>query len=179
MWHHEFTFKDYNGNERKETHYFGFNPAEMLDLEFRTPGGLEQYLKDIVNTLNGQKLADTFKMLIEKSYGIKDPEGRRFMKSPEITRSFVETEAYSQLYMGLVTDSKMAADFFNGIFPKEQIEQAVKMKEAGMRPVEEPKQEVPPQAPSAIPMPEGYTPMAQPVQAPVANVTPMPQQPIQ
>ena len=95
MYHKEFVYKDYNGNERKETHYFGFSPAEMLDLEFRTPGGLEQYLKTIINTLDGQKLADTFKMLIEKSYGIKDAEGRRFMKSPEITRSFVETEAYS------------------------------------------------------------------------------------
>lgn len=162
MWHHEFTFKDYNGNERKETHYFGFSPAEMLDLEFRTPGGLENYLQTIINTLDGQKLADTFKMLIEKSYGIKDPEGRRFMKSPEITRSFVETEAYSQLYLGLVTDSKMAADFFNGIFPKEQIDQAVKMKEAGMRPAE--KTETPVTQTSVIPMPEGYVPMTTPVQ---------------
>ena len=162
MWHHEFTFKDYNGNERKETHYFGFSPAEMLDLEFRTPGGLENYLQTIINTLDGQKLADTFKMLIEKSYGIKDPEGRRFMKSPEITRSFVETEAYSQLYLGLVTDSKMAADFFNGIFPKEQIDQAVKMKEAGMRPAE--KTEAPVAQAPVIPMPEGYVSMTTPVQ---------------
>lgn len=164
MWHHEFTFKDYNGNERKETHYFGFSPAEMLDLEFRTPGGLEQYLKTIINTLDGQKLADTFKMLIEKSYGIKDAEGRRFMKSPEITRSFVETEAYSQLYLGLVTDSKMAADFFNGIFPKDQIDQAVKMKEAGMRPVEQPQQAAPAPVANVLPLPEGYTPMVQPGQ---------------
>ena len=159
MYHKEFVYKDYNGNERKETHYFGFSPAEMLDLEFRTPGGLENYLQTIINTLDGQKLADTFKMLIEKSYGIKDPEGRRFMKSPEITRSFVETEAYSQLYLGLVTDSKMAAEFFNGIFPKEQIEQAVKMKEAGMKPVEEKVEAPVAQQTPVIPMPEGYVPM--------------------
>lgn len=164
MWHKEFVFKDYNGNERKETHYFGFSAAEMLDLEFRTPGGLEEYLKTIINTLNGQKLADTFKMLIEKSYGIKDAEGRRFMKSPEITRSFVETEAYNQLYLGLVTDSKLAAEFFNGIFPKEQIEQAVKMKEAGMKPVEQPQQTAPAPVVATMPLPEGYVPMAQPVQ---------------
>ena len=58
----------------------------------------------------------------------------------------------------------MAAEFFNGIFPKEQIDQAVKMKEAGMKPAEQPQQPVQAQPVNVVPMPEGYAPMAQPQQ---------------
>ena len=127
QWKHEYV--DYNGNKRNETFYFNFTKAEIQDLEFRTPGGIQNYLTSIINTMDGQKIADFFKILIQKSYGIKDPEGRRFIKSQEIVDSFVQTEAYSDLYMQLATDDKAAAEFFNGIFPKADVDAAKKQKE--------------------------------------------------
>lgn len=157
MYQKKIKYTDYNGNEREETFYFHFNKAELLDKEFRTPGGIENYVKNIIETQDGQKLADMFKMLIQESYGIKDPEGRRFMKSPEILRNFVETEAYAELYMQLATDSTAAAEFFNGIFPKDDLEAAKRQKElaekAGITPVANP---APSQAPvNTVPMVEG------------------------
>ena len=122
-------YEDYNGNQREETFYFNLSKAEIIDLEWRTPGGLENHFKKILETLNGQQLADTFKMLIQKSYGVKDPEGRRFIKNEEVLKNFTETEAYSELYMQLATDDKAAAEFVNGIFPKDIVEQAKKQKE--------------------------------------------------
>lgn len=127
QWKHEYV--DYNGNKRNETFYFNFTKAEIQDLEFRTPGGIQNYLTSIINTMDGQKIADFFKILIQKSYGIKDPEGRRFIKSQEIVDSFVQTEAYSDLYMQLATDDKAAAEFFNGIFPKADVDAAKRQKE--------------------------------------------------
>lgn len=121
-WEHEYT--DYNGQTRKETFYFNLSKAELLDLEWRTPGGLENYMKDIMSRMDGQALADTFKMLIEKSYGVKGPDGRAFIKTPEVLNNFKFTEAYSDLYMLLATDDKAAAEFVNGIFPKEAVEAA-------------------------------------------------------
>lgn len=127
QWKHEYV--DYNGNKRNETFYFNFTKAEIQDLEFRTPGGIQNYLTSIINTLDGQKIADFFKYLISQSYGIKDPEGRRFIKSKEILDAFTQTEAYSDLYMSVATDDKAAAEFFNGIFPKEAVEAAQKQRE--------------------------------------------------
>lgn len=133
-------YEDYNGNTREETFYFNLTKAEIIDLEWRTPGGLEAYFKRIMETLDGQKLADTFKMLIQKSYGVKDPEGRRFIKNEEVLKNFTETEAYSELYILLATDSNAAAEFVNGIFPKDIVEAAKKQKEmadkAGLKLVE-------------------------------------------
>lgn len=126
-WNHK--YRDYNGNEREETFYFNFNKAELIDLEWRTPGGLEQYMKNIMSMMDGQKLADMFKMLIEKSYGVKGPDGREFIKSPEILNHFKFTEAYSDLYILLATDSNAASAFVNGIFPAEAVEAARKQHE--------------------------------------------------
>ena len=126
-WPHKYT--DYDGHSREEVFYFNFNKAELLDLEWRTPGGLEQYIKNIVSMMDGQKLADMFKMLIDRSYGIKGPDGREFIKSEEILNHFKFTEAYADLYMLLATDSTAASAFINGIFPKEAVEEAKRQHE--------------------------------------------------
>lgn len=129
MYAKKIKYEDYNGNTREETFYFNLSKAELIDLEWRTPGGLENYMKNIISKMDGQALADTFKMLIEKSYGVKDPEGRRFIKNEQVLKNFTETEAYVELYVQLATDDKAAAEFVNGIFPKEAVEAAKKQKE--------------------------------------------------
>ena len=44
---------------------------------------------------------------------------------------FMQTEAYSVLFMEMVTDNKKASDFVNGILPKDLVEQAEKMEKQG------------------------------------------------
>ena len=113
-----FTYTDYNGVERTETHYFNLSKAELVDMEATTPGSLSEKLKRIVDGADGPEIMKFFKELIFKSYGIKSDDGRRFIKSAEISEAFSQTEAYVQLYMELVTDPEAAADFANGIIPK-------------------------------------------------------------
>ena len=47
-----------------------------------------------------------FEDLIKKAYGVKSEDGRRFMKSEEISRSFMESPAYEILFEELVTNDK-------------------------------------------------------------------------
>ena len=58
-----------------------------------------------------------FKEFIFRSYGIKSEDGRRFQKSEEISKSFEQTEAYSQLFVKLCTNADAASAFINGILP--------------------------------------------------------------
>lgn len=129
MYSKKIKYEDYNGNTREETFYFNLTKAELQDLEWRTPGGIKNYMMYISSTLDGQKLADFFKNLIQMSYGVKDPEGRRFIKNEHVLKNFTETEAYSILYMRLATDDKAAAEFVNGVFPKDVVEEVRKLKE--------------------------------------------------
>ena len=122
------TYTDYNGVERTENFYFGLNKAEIMDMELSVTGGFRQLLQMIIDKQDIPKLIDAFKMLIKKSYGEKSPDGRRFIKSDELTQAFIQTEAYSELYMELLGDAERAAAFVNGIMPSD-VMAAMKEKE--------------------------------------------------
>lgn len=111
------TYKDFLGNERTEDFRFHLSSAELAEMELSTSGGMERMLNTIVKTQDTPKLIKIFKDLILKSYGEVSNDGKRFMKSEEMSRAFEESNAYDNLFMELVTDSNKAADFFKGIVP--------------------------------------------------------------
>ena len=53
-----------------------------------------------------------------KAYGEKSLDGKRFVKSKELTEAFMQTEAFSELFMALATNAEEASAFINGIVPK-------------------------------------------------------------
>lgn len=116
----EFKFKDYDGNERTETHYFNLSKSELMEMELSIDGGYTNLLNRITDSPDGPELMRVFKELILKSYGIKSADGRRFEKSPEISKAFSETPAYDQLFMELISSADAAAKFVNGIGDLEQ-----------------------------------------------------------
>lgn len=111
------TYTDYNGSERTEDFYFNLTKAEIMEMELTTAGGLSEMIEKIVAAKDAPTIIKVFKDLVLKAYGEKSPDGRRFMKSPEISEAFSQTEAYSQLFMELATDDEAAAKFVNGIIP--------------------------------------------------------------
>ena len=113
------TYTDYNGVERTEPFYFNLSKAELMEMELGVTGGMTEMLNKIINAKDGPSLMKTFKEMIMKSYGIKSDDGKRLIKSEELSIAFTQTEAYSVLFMELITDDKAAADFVNGIIPNE------------------------------------------------------------
>lgn len=111
------TYTDYNDVQRTEDFYFNLTKAELMEMELATSGGLAEMIQNIVNAKDQPAIIKVFKDLLLKAYGVKSPDGKRFMKSPELTAAFVETEAYSELFMELATNSEAAAAFVNGIVP--------------------------------------------------------------
>lgn len=112
------TYTDYNDVERTETFYFNLTQAEVLEMELSTTGGLSAMIQGVIDAKDGPQLIKIFKELVLKAYGEKSPDGRRFIKTPEITAAFSQTEAYSEIFMELATDDKAAAAFVQGITPK-------------------------------------------------------------
>lgn len=113
------TYTDYDDNQRTEDFYFNYSQAELADMQFSVAGGLAGMIDKIIKTNDTPELVKLFRELIQKAYGEKSNDGRRFMKSPELTKEFTETEAYSQIYIRLATDSKAAQDFINNVIPKD------------------------------------------------------------
>ena len=111
------TYTDYNGGERTEDFYFNLKKSEIMEMEMSTDGGLSEMIKKIVATKDIPSLMSIFKEFILKAYGEKSPDGKRFIKSKELSESFEQTEAYSELFMELATSDKAAAEFINGLVP--------------------------------------------------------------
>ena len=111
------TYTDYNGVERTEDFYFNLTEAELMEMEIGTTGGMADMIKRIIDAKDAPAIIKIFKELVLKAYGEKSADGKRFVKSEEISNGFAQTEAYSQLFMELATDADAAAAFVNGIIP--------------------------------------------------------------
>lgn len=118
------TYTDYNGVERTEDKYFNLSKAEIMEMEMSTAGGFAEMVQGIVKAQDGPAIMKIFKDIILKSYGEKSPDGKRFIKSKELSDEFSQTEAYSDLFMELCTDAEAAAAFINGIIPADVAEKA-------------------------------------------------------
>lgn len=121
------TYTDYNGVTRTEDFYFNLTKAEVMELEMSTKGGLAEMIQRIVAAQDQPAIIKVFKDLIIKAYGVKSPDGKRFIKNQEVVDEFVQTEAFSELFMKLATDADAAAKFVNGIVPSDLAKQAEQM----------------------------------------------------
>lgn len=108
-------YEDYEGVTREEMFYFHLNKAELLTMEMEEEGGLKKHLEKIIQAKDSKAIIAEFKKLIKLAYGVKSPDGKRFMKSEELWLEFEQTEAYSELFIKLAMDSEEAAKFVNGI----------------------------------------------------------------
>lgn len=113
------TYTDYNGIERTEDFYFNLTKAELMEMELTVEGGFADMVEKIVASNDTPSAVKIFKKIILASYGEKSPDGRRFIKSKEISDSFVQTEAYSELFTELARNDEEAAAFINGVIPQQ------------------------------------------------------------
>jgi len=139
------TYTDYNGQTRTEAFYFNLSKAELVEMQMTTDGGMDRFLQRIAETKDNRDLFNLFKTMIEKSYGEKTVDGKRFVKSPELSKAFMETEAYTELLLELMGDdsANKVAEFVKGIMPldgvpEEEIEKVMKEATADVIPIPAP-----------------------------------------
>lgn len=111
-------YEDYNGQEREEEFLFNLSKAELIEMELGVDGGLDSKIKRLTQTMNGPEIMKLFKEIIMKSYGVKSDDGKRLIKSEQLSLEFTQTEAYSELLMELCSNPEAAANFIKAILPK-------------------------------------------------------------
>lgn len=120
-------FSDYDGQPREGDFYFNLNKAETI-MWMTTTGEytLDKVLLRLSEERNGRKIMEIFEDLIRRSYGRKSLDGLRFEKSEDIWNEFRQSEAYSELFVELVTDAQKAAAFVNAIIPQDMAKEVSK-----------------------------------------------------
>lgn len=136
------TYTDFDGNvHENEPFYFNISRPEIADLQFSTPGGLRAHIQRIMKTEDLNEIYSLFKEIVLKSYGVKTPDGKSFVKVDEHGRSlgdlFQYHAAYEVLFEKLISDDESIAAFINEVTPKlseEERKVAEKqMEEAGFK----------------------------------------------
>jgi hypothetical protein len=120
------TYVDFDGNEQTEEHRCALNRSELIEMNFSASGGMEKMLQRIIDTKDTKEMIKIFKELILKSYGELSDDGRRFVKQRDghsLADDFAQTAAFDELFMQLASDDEKAAEFVNGIIPKDLAKQ--------------------------------------------------------
>lgn len=123
------TYKDFDGNQRTEKHYFNLTLTELVEVALGLPNGLseseiseenkQQAALTLMDKLGSDGLFKFIKDLMLKAYGIKSADGKRMEKSEKISKEFSETLAFDQMFVELMNDDIAAAEFINAIIPKD------------------------------------------------------------
>lgn len=121
-------YKDFNGDEREETFYFGLMESEVIELETSMEGGLTEFGKRIIECKNVPEIMALFKKLILLTYGEKSADGKYFIKEDpvkgKLATYFMQSPAFSALYMEFINNPEKGAEFFNEVIPAEMREGA-------------------------------------------------------
>lgn len=136
-------YTDYNGIQRKEKFYFDLTQFEATEIAVELPDGIVEELSEdgtnqqqtaihLMEKLGRKGVMDFIKKIVLKSYGVKSTDGRRFIKSEELSTEFSQTPAFSAFMMKLMTDDKEASSFINGVIPAELAAQMTSKNAAAM-----------------------------------------------
>jgi hypothetical protein len=130
----DITYKDLDENDVTETFWFHLSRAEMAEMALAkegTEGGFDAWVKTIINAKDGQTVIDTFKKILLATVGIRSDDNKKFFKSEQIRQDFLCSDAYSTLFMELVTDADKMAAFINGVVPKDMKDDVAKAIKTG------------------------------------------------
>lgn len=106
------TYTDFNGNEVTEDLYFNLNKIELMKLSAQ-----DLNFKAVAESGDKSKILRTFEKIVLLAYGVKSEDGKRFIKSGELSREFEQSEAYSEFMFSLITDENKVTNFISGLIP--------------------------------------------------------------
>lgn len=112
------SYEDIDGNSKTMDAYFHLTMREMRQL---LKEGIQDKLEAVTSgKATPEDMFDLIDMLIKASYGkrIEDNGEARFVKNPEATKIFMESDAYDSLLSKLMSDDTFATRFFTGLVPK-------------------------------------------------------------
>lgn len=119
------TYTDWNGVTCTDDFYFNLTQVECAELEYGLTDSspLSESIQGLIEAGDMKTVIALVKKLLLTAYGIKSPDGKRFVKNDEVREAFEQHPAFEQIYMELATNSDYAADFVIGVLPSKFVSQ--------------------------------------------------------
>lgn len=118
----ELTYTNYDGVEVTESFYFNLTKAEITLWEASEDGGVSARFQRMIDTKDGKMIMSTFYDVMMRAYGEKSADGRRFIKSPELSKAFSETVAFDIIFSEMMKDPDKALAFVQQVLPPDLVQ---------------------------------------------------------
>jgi hypothetical protein len=117
------TWTDLLGDKHTDDLYFHLKQDELVEMELGHRGEtFSSYLQTMVKSDDKAAILMAVKKIIAAAYGRRSEDGRTFNKDEAWTQEFMKSQAYTALFMELLTSETAATEFVLGIFPAEMLE---------------------------------------------------------
>ena len=130
-------YKDLDGNPVEDTFEFHLSRAEMAEMALGKEGragGFDVWVRRLIESNDGEVITQTFKEILLKTIGRRSEDNKRFIKNDQIIQEFVQSDAYSVLFMELIMDAEKMSEFVNAVVPKDMQEELEKAQKEGKAP---------------------------------------------
>lgn len=121
-------YEDFDGNKCVDEAYFNMSKTELVEMDMNLDG-LQNKINALIKEQNVKEVYKIFKDIVINSYGVKSTDGKRFIKSPELSKEFTETAAFDELMIELMQNTDASAEFMTGLLPADLRKQVAEMDE--------------------------------------------------
>lgn len=108
-----------DGKEVKEELWFHLRKDEVVRIIGRAKKDWDEYIKEMMAREDVDEIFDFLESILKLAYGERSEDGRTFRKDKKAQEDFVNSEAYSELFVEMVADVIEDGDntkkFFNAL----------------------------------------------------------------
>ena len=108
-----------DGKEVKEELWFHLRKDEVVRIIGRAKKDWEEYIKEMMAREDVDEIFDFLESILKRAYGERSEDGRTFRKDKKAQEDFINSEAYSELFVEMVADVIEDGDntkkFFNAL----------------------------------------------------------------
>ena len=113
------TYTDYNGNEVTDDLYFHLSTMEVVriqtELDMQEDEELDEYALRLGREKNLKEILQFIDLIVQRSYGVRSSDGKRFDKSPKVLDDLLASPKYDALISELLFVDGAAQEFASSV----------------------------------------------------------------
>ena len=113
------TYIDFNGTERTEDCWFNMSKIDLMEFLKSSESDPTAKLRSALSSSDITSMMLFFKDFMLAAYGERSVDGRRFIKSKEISEAFGQSMAFDALFMRLMNEEGSISNFIYGVIPND------------------------------------------------------------
>lgn len=119
------TYENFKGEMVTKTFYFHLSNKELRKMplaqelpENVTTENLQEVVTSIAKEKSSEDMISTIESFVADAFGYVSDDGEEFLKDKELTKAFMNSTAFDDLIMDLISDESYLENFLINVVPK-------------------------------------------------------------